>query len=191
MTQKNKRGFTLIELLVVISIIGLISSIVLSALSTARAKGRDAQRIQAISEIRKALTLYYDKNGFYPRSSASIYSNDTSGWNGTGVNTLTTALTNYISLPRDPTNTATTFGQIYSSGTNFGYAYGYRPNDLGTLVTDIPTDYDLIARFETSDHPLRCGLKAWVSYALTPGAGWCTTTTSGAIGGSTNLYSDH
>ena len=61
-----KRGFTLVELLVVIAIIGILASIVLASLSTARAKGRDAKRVSDIKEIQLALELYYDANGSFP-----------------------------------------------------------------------------------------------------------------------------
>jgi prepilin-type N-terminal cleavage/methylation domain-containing protein len=62
----SKRGFTLLELLTVIAIIGLLSAIVFSLLSEARAKGRDAQRLQTIAELRKAVDLYYAEYGYYP-----------------------------------------------------------------------------------------------------------------------------
>lgn len=63
-----KKGFTLIELLVVIAIIGVLSSVVLASLNSARGKARDARRKQDIVQIQKALELYYDSYGGYPSS---------------------------------------------------------------------------------------------------------------------------
>ena len=64
--SKKSNGFTLIELLVVIAIIGILSSIVLVSLNTARAKARDAQRIAAIKQIQNALEMYNETNWDYP-----------------------------------------------------------------------------------------------------------------------------
>lgn len=57
-----QRGFTLIELLVVVAIIGILSSIVLVSLNSARAKGRDASAKGSLSSIRAAAEIYYDNN---------------------------------------------------------------------------------------------------------------------------------
>ncbi|MEZ4211246.1 MAG: prepilin-type N-terminal cleavage/methylation domain-containing protein [Candidatus Paceibacterota bacterium] len=57
-----QRGFTLIELLVVVAIIGILSSIVLVSLNSARAKGRDASAKGSVSSIRAAAEIYYDTN---------------------------------------------------------------------------------------------------------------------------------
>ena len=66
------RGFTLIELLVVIAIIGILSSIVLASLNTARQKSRDARRVADIKQIQLAMQLYYDASSTYPATLADL-----------------------------------------------------------------------------------------------------------------------
>lgn len=66
MILSKKRGFTLIELLVVIAIIGILSSVVLASLNTARGKGANAAVKQNLNSIRGQAELVYDNNsGFY------------------------------------------------------------------------------------------------------------------------------
>jgi len=60
--KNSVKGFTLIELLVVIAIIGILSSVVLASLNSARKKGRDARRVSDIKQIQLALELHFDAN---------------------------------------------------------------------------------------------------------------------------------
>lgn len=61
--MKNK-GFTLIELLVVIAIIGILSSVVLASLNTARNKGSDAAIKSQLASIRAEAELEADGNSY-------------------------------------------------------------------------------------------------------------------------------
>jgi len=102
-----KRGFTLIELLVVIAIIGLLSSIVLASLNTARAKARDAERRSDLEQLSTALELRYSDTGNYP---------STAGWlDNPNHGGLDAALTpTYISsIPDDPTTGSTGIDYMY------------------------------------------------------------------------------
>ena len=58
-----RRGFTLIELLVVIAIIGILSSVVLASLNTARSKGTDAKIQSEIRSIQVNAEIFYDNSG--------------------------------------------------------------------------------------------------------------------------------
>lgn len=58
--KRNERGFTLIELLVVIAIIGILASVVLASLNTARDKGRNSAVQSSMQTIRVQSELYYD-----------------------------------------------------------------------------------------------------------------------------------
>jgi type II secretion system protein G len=126
-----KKGFTLIELLVVIFIIGLLASIVVVSVNTARVKSRDARRIADMDTMRSAIEMYIDANGAPPGLGGTATTNSTS-WNTTLRNLLTPT---YLSaLPVDPRNSAT-------------YQYVYTINNPTT-----PTDYKIYASaMESSD----------------------------------------
>jgi len=55
-----KKGFTLIELLVVIAIIGILSSVVLASLNTARGKGANAAIKSNLNSMRAQAEIVYD-----------------------------------------------------------------------------------------------------------------------------------
>ncbi|MDP6771087.1 MAG: prepilin-type N-terminal cleavage/methylation domain-containing protein, partial [Anaerolineales bacterium] len=79
-------GFTLLELITVIAIIGILSSIVMVSLGTAREKARDGRRIAEVKNLQLALDFYFEVNSSYP-------------------NALSTLSPTYISvIPTDPLN---------------------------------------------------------------------------------------
>lgn len=123
----RRRGFTLIELLVVIAIIGVLASIVLASLSSARAKGRDAKRLSDIKQLQLALELYYDSNNAFPPNYNSSNAFDPAVLTDAG----------YISaMPTDP-----------STGNSYKYT-AYAPNSTPTICSS----FHLGATLETANH---------------------------------------
>ena len=126
--MKDTKGFTLIELLVVVAIIGVLASIVLASLNSARAKSRDARRISDFRQISLALNLYYDSNGTMPSNpTPGIEVCDGSVEYNTLMQGLVTA--GFLSgIPRSPGN--------QGGGTWPGYCYyNYGINNaIGALI---------------------------------------------------------
>ena len=67
----KKKGFTLIELLVVVAIIGVLATVVLGALGSAKNKATDSAAVSSLKQLELALELYYLDNGEYPRAPQS------------------------------------------------------------------------------------------------------------------------
>ena len=87
--MKKNKGFTLIELLVVIAIIGILASVVLASLNTARGKGADAAIKSNINNARAQAELYYDGNA---QSYAGVCAAANTATPG-GIATMVTAVT--------------------------------------------------------------------------------------------------
>ncbi len=85
----KKQGFTLIELLVVIAIIGLLSTLAVVALNSARLKARDAKRVFDVQQVQTALELYFNDQQGYPAGTGTLGTGSfsclgTDGWGPAG-----------------------------------------------------------------------------------------------------------
>lgn len=133
--KKNKKGFTLIELLVVVAIIGLLSTLSILALNTARARARDAKRVADVRQMQTALEMYFNDMGVYPVTASVTAGSVISTANGTYLRQVPTPPT-----PVDGSNCGTaapnyTYFYTASAGAGGSYTIAYC---LGAAVNDIP-----------------------------------------------------
>jgi len=116
----KRRAFTLVELLVVIAIIGLLSTIAVVSLSTARANARNAKRISDVRQLAQAFYMgaLNSSTGTYPATSGAVCISTvcTGAWSGFAVNaTVDSFISPYIpNKLTDATDSSRAYG---------GYAY--------------------------------------------------------------------
>src|SRR3989344_1395975 len=106
-SKSFKKGFTLIELLVVVAIIGILASVVLASLNSARTKGSDAAIKAALSGARAQAELFYGEGQTY----ASVCTTASSGY---GIQDM--VLNAAQKLTTSPTVGATAQAFAYGSG---------------------------------------------------------------------------
>ncbi len=84
MKKALNKGFTLIELLVVIAIIGILASVILASLNSARAKGTDAAVKSDLENARPQAEIFYDASNNSYAGACTAATSATPG----GINTM-------------------------------------------------------------------------------------------------------
>ena len=137
-TSSRARAFTLVELMVVVAIIAILTGILVTNLSGAKAKARDGKRISDVGQIQLGLELYFDRCHQYP----AVITNDSQTACTTNSGT-TVHLSDYINpVPTPP------------SGFNVT-SYDYATNSVNGSN---PTDYILHTKLESYNEVIKDAL---------------------------------
>ncbi|TAK05568.1 prepilin-type N-terminal cleavage/methylation domain-containing protein [Patescibacteria group bacterium] len=139
--KQSHKGFTLIELLVVIAIIGLLSTLAVVALNSAREKSRDAKRVSDVKQIQTALELYYSDNQQYPDAAAGSVIGTAAGLtrlDGDGFGAAATEPVYMGLMPRDPQSP--TINYTYTRNSVTSYTLGFSLEGPTGQYTDTSGD---------------------------------------------------
>lgn len=162
MPSSTAKGFTLIELLVVVSIIGLLSSIVMTSLTSTKTKANDTKRMTDIHAIQTALELYRTDYPTYPVT--TTWSSKCASWPDQGSGTVIPGLVGkYLpKMPNDP--------DMNAAASTCCYLYYSNGQDYKFLIHNCPTSNVCYGSGEATggfSDPVR---PTWACAAYTVGA---------------------
>lgn len=156
--MRIRKGFTLIELLVVIAIIGLLSTLAVVALNSARQKARDSKRVSDVKQVQTALELYFNDQNAYPLSPGAAAASEigrdvtcisSTGWEASGQ--CAAPETIYMGLaPRDPQSESVDDACAIGEAAPCDYVY--------QRVAGQTTQYEVHFRLEGATGGLQSGL---------------------------------
>lgn len=144
-----KKGFTLIELLVVVAIIGLLATLSIVAINSARSRARDSKRLADIKILYDAVTFYSINNGDYPVVAGGVQTG-----NSTFLNELITdgVISKKIS---DPGSNVYPFYYLYANST-WSDINNYCPSSNPKILIRFALEND----FNTSGFATKCGTQS-------------------------------
>lgn len=158
---KNQKGFTLIELLVVIAIIGILASVVLVSLNSAKNRSKSVAIKSDMDAIRKEALSWYETKGTYFATPA--YALNSAVCTGTSPmmfyqnQVIARALVQIESLNgTGPANTIACKVMEQADGSSTYYVYTTLPSG-GNLCIDSTGDIKTnTTYFDDGSSPVRC-----------------------------------
>jgi len=164
-----RKAFTLVELLVVIAIIGLLSTVAVVSLSSARVKARNAKRVADIKQLMVAfnLGLSASTSGTYPSTTGDFCISTTcyGGWKNYGPDdTVNSFFTPFMpNKPSDPSDGGARGygGYIYTvwAGGTAPSGVVFTSGSYLNYLLEPPASCDLGAMYIATANYVQCLLK--------------------------------
>ena len=151
MNKFKKKGFTIIELLVVIAIIGILASILLVSINSARTKARDARREADLKNIQQAIDLFIREKGVPPGTGAGWWAqlgNACAAWQPGPYTQLQPEY--FAKLPEDPSSSGAPPQCAAADGYWYYYGRGYDWDGTTLSNTGDATSYVICSKLESS-----------------------------------------